>query len=97
MSITKLEDKSVTTVFTVTEALQDVLQDISDGEITATKCLVLLLDDRSGEYLTSWVNAGMKASEIVALCEFIKFRFLGKEMGQVPTIVQQCMSIEDLS
>jgi len=47
-----------------------------------TKALVLMLDDTDGNYNVSWINANMKSSECMALCETAKYRFLS-EMGYV--------------
>ena len=49
---------------------------LKDGQ----KCIVLALDDTSGEYSVNFYQAGMKMSECVSLCEIAESIFK-KEMG----------------
>lgn len=42
-----------------------------------SKALIIFLWDDDGQYNTRFANAGMKTSEMVALCEIMKDRFLG--------------------
>ncbi len=59
------------------QALQDALDTIGkegafkDGK----KLLVLALDEQNDQYKISWMQAGMKMSECVTLCEMAKGLF----------------------
>ena len=67
------------------QALQEALRDIGrhgafkDGK----KLLILALDDTEGDYDISFIQAGMKMSECLALCEVSKTLFL-TEMNYIP-------------
>jgi hypothetical protein len=63
-------------------ALKDALEDIGNcGAFKNGKKLVIIcLDDTDGNYDTTWIQAGMKFSEIVALLEIAKRKFI-TEMG----------------
>lgn len=66
-------------------ALQDALADIGKRGAfeKGKKLLVLALDDTSGNYTVSFTQAGMKASEMVSLCEVAKTMFL-TSLGYIP-------------
>lgn len=65
-------------------ALNDALGDIGKRGAfeKGKKILILALDDTSGSYSISFVQAGMKSSEMVALCEISKAIFL-KQLGYI--------------
>lgn len=69
---------------TVLEMLEEAIEDIkaSPEENNFNKAVILFLNDSDGErYITSFSAAGMKRSEIVALCEAIKMKFLRGLIG----------------
>lgn len=63
-------------------ALEDALNSIGKkGSFKKGKKLVVLcLDDSDGQYKVSFIQAGMRMSECVALCDVSKSMFLD-EMG----------------
>lgn len=66
------------------QALEDAISSIGkeaafkDGK----KLLIIALDDTDGQYKTNWIQAGMKMSECLTLCEVAKISFLD-EMNYV--------------
>ena len=72
------------TLQTPEQALEDALKDI--GELGAfkdgKKILIIGLDETDGKYDVSFIQAGMKMSECLALVEVAKIIFL-KEMGWI--------------
>lgn len=62
------------------DALHGALDDIAAAAITPTKVLVIMLNDKDGRYETRFVQAGMKMSECVALCEIMKHNFITGQM-----------------
>jgi len=47
------------------------------------KLMIIALDDKEGQYGISFVQAGMRMSECVALCEVAKIEFL-RQMNMIP-------------
>ena len=61
----------------VLATLHEAMSDIETGEISPRKALLIFLDDEDEEaYDPSFYNAGMAASEMIALAEVVKARFL---------------------
>lgn len=60
------------------QALEDALNDIGERGAfeKGQKLLILALDDTSDNYAVSFVQAGMKMSECLSLCEVAKTVFL---------------------
>ncbi len=62
------------------QALNDALNDLGkrgafkDGK----KLLILALDDTSDNFQINWIQAGMKMSECMAVCEAAKTLFLSE-------------------
>lgn len=58
--------------------LLDALEFVRDkeGAFSGSKILIIALDTDNDNYLTSWIQAGMKMSECLALCEVAKTVFL---------------------
>lgn len=50
------------------------------------KVLIIALDDTTGSYRTNWIQAGMKMSECLTLCEVAKVTFL-EEMNYINSTV----------
>ena len=81
--ITRISNKGNSSMMSSPEqALQDALDYIGKKGAfkEGKKLLVLCLDESNGEYIISYVQAGMKMSECATLCEIAKSSFL-KEMG----------------
>jgi len=75
--------------FTVMEALEEAIHDVNDTDTdepnafsTATKLMIIALDDTDGMYHTGFIQSGFKMSECVALMEVMKVRFL-EHMGRL--------------
>lgn len=66
------------------QALEDCISNIGEKGAfkEGKKLLVLALDDTSGNFSVSFVQAGMKMSECVTLCEVAKTIFL-REMEYI--------------
>lgn len=69
------------------QALEDALREITEVNRGAfnkdcTKLLVLAVDDSSGSFQVSFIQAGMKMSECISLCEIAKLVFM-REMNYV--------------
>lgn len=65
------------------QALEEAIIDIDNKRgafAEGKKVLIIALDDSTGEYCISWIQAGMKMSECMALCDIAKGCFKG-EMG----------------
>lgn len=62
------------------DALKDALGCIGkEGSFkNGKKLLILALDESDEEYRVTWVQAGMKMSQCVALCEVAKTQFLSE-------------------
>ena len=62
--------------------LSDALSDIGkNGALkNGKKCLILALDESDGNYSVNYYNAGMKASECIALLDISKALFV-EDMG----------------
>ena len=67
---------------TPADCLRDALNEISSGERQCTSLLVLTLNEDDGMFATGWYAANMKCSQMVALVEIVKLRFLA-QMGIV--------------
>lgn len=83
MTISRMSERSKSSLHTSPEdALKDALDELGkrgafkDGK----KLLILALDDTEGNYNISYINAGMKSSEMVALCDISKSLFK-EDMG----------------
>ena len=70
------------TMQTPEQALQDALNDIGKNGAfkNGKKLLILALDESDEKYQISWIQAGMKMSQCVALCEIAKSLFK-EDMG----------------
>ncbi len=67
------------------EALAEIRDDDSESFFkSGKKMMVISLNTNDDEYHVSWMQAGMKMSECVALCEVAKTKFIG-EMHHVVT------------
>ena len=65
------------------QALNDALSDVGKrGAFREGKKILIIALDDSNQYSISFVQAGMKMSECLALCEVAKTLFL-EEMGYV--------------
>ena len=64
------------------QALNDALERIGEEGAfkKGKKLLIICLDDSEDDYYISWIQAGMRMSECVALCECTKSMFK-EEMG----------------
>lgn len=64
-------------------ALSDLMEDIDQGKRAPDMAVVVLLDkgEDGNAYFTRYFAANMKASEVVALCEIVKQRFVRKILG----------------
>ena len=85
MTVTKLSDKAGDgTMQSPQQALEAALNDI--GKYGAfengKKLLILALDDTQKNYNVSFIQAGMKMSECISLCETAKTIFL-REMDYI--------------
>ncbi len=62
------------------ELLKDAIKEYEEGGYFEgrEKLLILSLDDKEGEYSVSFMQAGMKMSQCVSLCEVSKAIFLKK-------------------
>jgi hypothetical protein len=64
------------------QMLEEALSYIRDPDDTssfskAKKMMIISLDDSDECYQVNWLQAGMKMSECVSLCEVAKVQFLG--------------------
>lgn len=65
------------------QLLKDALTYIEEGRFDGVKkMLILTVDEQDEQYRVHWMQAGMKNSECVALCETGKINFL-TEMNYV--------------
>ena len=62
--------------WSVEDMLHDSIQEVGSGERECSKALVVFLDDTEGRYNMGFSNAGLSASESVALLEAAKKQFL---------------------
>lgn len=67
-----------------TDALEECRKDLESGETTANKLIIISLDDRDGSYQTSFWQAGMSCSQMVALLEVMKHVIITEQMGFQP-------------
>lgn len=67
-----------------TDILEEALRDIREGILTIkpTKALIILLDNSGTTYDTRFYQAGMKASELIALIEYQKQVFFDMMRGK---------------
>ena len=72
------------TLQTPRQALEDALEDIGKNGAfkEGRKLLILSLDDTQDNYSVTFIQAGMRMSECMALCEVSKTIFL-KEMEYI--------------
>ncbi len=70
------------TLWSQRQALECALEDVGKNGAfkKGKKLLIFALDESDGDYSVSFVQAGMKMSECVALCEVAKSVFL-REMN----------------
>ncbi len=69
------------TLWSSEDALKDALKQIQSGQRDAKdKVLVLFLNDRDGAYDVSFVQAGLRTSGCVTICEVAKSMFK-RDMG----------------
>ena len=78
--IVKLADRSNSaTLWSPKDALEDALSTIESEVPNAftegNKILIIALDDSNEQYKITWIQAGMKHSECMALCEIAKSEF----------------------
>lgn len=66
------------------ELLKDAIKEFEEGGHFEgrDKVLILSLDDNEGEYSVNFMQAGMKMSQCISLCEVSKAIFL-KEMNYI--------------
>lgn len=68
--------------WSVKDMLQDSINDIDEGKYKNKTAILILLDkEEPGEYNTRYCQAGMRASEIVALLAYMQHFFLDKMLG----------------
>jgi len=76
-SIIKLIDHNENSKsWSVVDMLEDAIHD--EGEAPSDKALLILLDDREGQYDVGYYKAGLSATGAIALAEVFKARVLGK-------------------
>lgn len=66
--------------WSVPDMLSNTVQDLEAGEVEADRALVLLLDTKDNRFAVHYANAGLCASEAVALLETAKQLFL-RDLG----------------
>lgn len=63
--------------------LEKAIEEVRDGVWTdIKKMMVITVDEENQSYIVNWMQAGMKMSECLTLCEVAKIRFLS-EMGYI--------------
>ena len=68
--------------------LEEALKEVREGQWAARKrMLVITVDEEDDSYVVNWMQAGMKMSQCVALCEVAKVKFL-TEMNYVKPNVE---------
>lgn len=66
--------------------LDDGLQRVMGGTWKdRSKVVVIALDDKDGDYNASWIQCGMKTSELLALFSIVQAMCL-EEMGYIPPL-----------
>ncbi len=86
-NVSYLADKARdATMWTPRDALADGLKAIDEKEPNrvisrATKLLVIALDDTDGMYDVGFIQAGMSATQMIALLEILKLQLYHDEMG----------------
>ena len=76
-NIKSMADKSNNAMLTSPEnVLKDALKEVQSGKLKDSKKLIVLALDDSDCYDVRFMQAGMKMSECVALCEVAKTMFL---------------------
>lgn len=71
-------EKNDATMWAPKDALWLAIKDIENNQPVfgkAKKVLIIALDDTEGNYETRFIQAGMKSSECLALCEVMKTVF----------------------
>ena len=64
--------------------LVEALEEVRNGSRSnRKKMLVLTVDEENDSYIINWMQAGMKMSQCLTLCEVSKMRFL-TDMGYIP-------------
>jgi len=66
------------------DILEEALRELKEGVLTChpTKALIILLDNSGDLYDTRFYQAGMKASELIALIEYQKQVFFDMMRGK---------------
>jgi hypothetical protein len=84
MEIVNLSERSENAAHRSPEQLlKDALSYIEEGRFEGfKKMLILTVDEQDEQYRVYWMQAGMKNSECVALCETGKMKFF-EEMNYV--------------
>ena len=83
--ITRMIDRSGSAAhWSPEDALTEALRLVQSGDcgFTGKKLLILSLDDSGDGYETSYLQAGMKKSECVALCQIAASDFIKKMDGE---------------
>ena len=80
--ISLAEKTESSTMWSPEDALREALKDLEEGGRWEgrRKLIVLALDDEDGNYSVSYVNAGCKASEMLAILEIAK-KVVEQSMG----------------
>ena len=79
--IVNMADHSDSSSLWTPEQMADqVAQDYRSGDRSGTKALVLHLDTTDGQYSVGFTQAGMKATEMIALMRVVEANIL-REMG----------------
>lgn len=86
-NVINLGEKTNNAVFsTPVDTLEDSLQRVRDGKWKdRSKVVVISLDDKDGDYNASWIQCGMKTSELLALFAITQAMCL-EEMGYIPPV-----------
>ena len=63
--------------------LEEALKEVREGQWAGRKkALVITVDEEDDSYIVNWMQAGLKMSQCVSLCEVAKVKFL-TEMNYV--------------
>lgn len=76
------ERKNNNSLWTPEQMMLQAASDLRAGKVTASRAIVILLDDSTGDYAVTFRSANMKSSEGVALMEATKMMLL-RDMGFV--------------
>lgn len=63
------------------DALEEALADLREGKRKANKILILFLHSGDQKYTINWQQAGMSASEMVALLTLMQHKIIREDMG----------------